>query len=116
MIGFVVVKAVLLGSQFAAMSEQSAAEMVELKQSLDRGTEIALRVSELASRSEPHDSDRNSALIAAMFHLFGKVQSLSMAARNTRTSNGKRASAIGTWTDLSERCPASGTIKLPRIC
>jgi HD-like signal output (HDOD) protein/CheY-like chemotaxis protein len=74
MIGFGVVKAVLLGSQFAAMSEQSPAVMVELKQSLNRGTEIALRVNDLASRSELDDSDRNSALIAAMFHRFGKVQ------------------------------------------
>lgn len=73
MIGFGIVRAIFLASQFNCV-DKPAAVTVELNQCTDYGVEAALAVRELVDREELNEDDRNSATIAAVFHLFGRVQ------------------------------------------
>jgi HD-like signal output (HDOD) protein/DNA-binding NarL/FixJ family response regulator len=73
MVGFGIVRAIFLASQFSCV-DKPAAVTVELNHCTDRGVETALAVRELADREGMNEDNRNSATIAAVFHLFGRVQ------------------------------------------
>jgi HD-like signal output (HDOD) protein len=73
MIGFGIVRAIFLSSEYKCDNQLPPVQLT-LHQCLKRGIEAAIAIQDLAITKGFSDSDRNSAIVAAMFHCFGMVQ------------------------------------------
>jgi len=89
MIGFGMVRAILLSLEYKYDNQPPPVQLA-LHQCLNRGIEAALAVQKLAITKGFSESDRNSAIVAAMFRCFGKVQ-FAIHGGNTYTEMQTRA-------------------------
>ena len=72
-IGFGMVRAIFLSLEYNCDNQSPPVQLI-LRQCLNRGMEAALAIQNLAITKGFRESDRNSAIVAAMFRCFGKVQ------------------------------------------
>lgn len=74
MVGFGMIRAILDGADLHAEKLETPEVALELKECLEQGNELAQKVHRYAERNAMSVDDRNSALIAAMFYRFGRIQ------------------------------------------
>lgn len=89
MIGFGMVRSIFLSLQYNCDNQPPPVQLT-LHQCLNRGMEAAFAIQNLAITKGFSESDRNSAIVAAMFHCFGKVQ-FAIHGGNTYTEMQTRA-------------------------
>jgi DNA-binding NarL/FixJ family response regulator len=89
MIGFGMVRAIFLSFQYNCDNQPPSAQLM-FRQCLNRGIKAALAIQNLAITKGFSESDCNSAIVAAMFHCFGKVQ-FAIHGGNTYTELQSRA-------------------------
>ena len=74
MVGFNMVKAIFVSNELADMADGSAAVKRTVQACLDGATNAVFRMQSQAIWNRLDESDRNRALLAAIFHQFGRVQ------------------------------------------
>lgn len=74
LVGFDMVKAIFIASEFNSAQDHPPAVAGEIRRCLDDGIEMSIRVGRSASREGLGEVERSAAMIAALFHRFGAVQ------------------------------------------
>ena len=88
-IGFGIVRAIFLSSEYKCDNQPPPVQLT-LRQCLNRGMKAALAIQNITTTKGFSESDRNSAIVVAMFHCFGKVQ-FAIHGGNTYTELQSRA-------------------------
>jgi HD-like signal output (HDOD) protein len=89
MIGFGIVRAIFLFFEYKCDNQPPPVQLT-LNECLNRGLVAAIEIQNLAITNGFSESDCNSAIVAAMFHCFGKVQ-FAIHSGNTYTEMQSRA-------------------------